>query len=267
MYSAALTRIYSYSWRASGFPGSALSGTVVMRVRNPSSQQTAAANRAAVQRGRVCRATMAVIQYLESCSSALAAGRRPTAENLLVYIYRTVWFVEGLVANVGHGQVSTVRSGPQEVTAGSFQKPPGLPKWKKRKSKTGPSGAWGAVLELESLSFMRADSQQRGFFAMQISFDLASRVRYRWALAARVLSCSCRITAGIGPKSACLQCSGCQSLPEAVVKYSGKFISGQMLFRSGSCLSLAFYIRFTYQNFLYPRDSWQCSGIRLAADS
>jgi len=124
-----------------------------------------------------------------------------------------------------------------------------------------------SVLGLESLSFMRADSQQRGFFAMQISFDLASRVRYRWALAARVLSCSCRITAGIGPKSACLQCSGCQSLPEAVVKYSGKFISGQMLFRSGSCLSLAFYIRFTYQNFLYPRDSWQCSGIRLAADS
>ncbi len=59
MYSAALTRIYSYSWRASGFPGSALSGTVVMRVRNPSRQQTAAANRAAVQRGRVCRATMA----------------------------------------------------------------------------------------------------------------------------------------------------------------------------------------------------------------
>ncbi|MFT4591413.1 MAG: hypothetical protein ACI80M_000728 [Gammaproteobacteria bacterium] len=46
-----------------------------------------------------------------------------------------------------------------------------------------------------------------------------------------------------------------------------KFTSGQMLWRSGSCLSLAAHIRFTYRVFLYPRDSWQCSSIRLAADT
>ena len=45
--------------------------------------------------------------YHDACSSALPAGRRPAAENLLVYIYRTVWFVGGPVANVGHGQVAT----------------------------------------------------------------------------------------------------------------------------------------------------------------
>ena len=35
----------------------------------------------------------------------------------------------------------------------------------------------------------------------------------------------------------------------------------------GSCLSLAAHIRVTYRVFLYPRESLQCSGIRLAADS
>ena len=36
--------------------------------------------------------------YHDACSSALALGGSPGPENLLVYIYRTVWFVGGPVA-------------------------------------------------------------------------------------------------------------------------------------------------------------------------